>query len=431
MDAYETYLEAERRINEGLIRVGRSLEARQGYGPHPEGRLESMRALLAKLGNPQDAFPAVHVVGTSGKGTVCAAIAAILSEAGLRVGLHVSPYLQAMTEKIQIAGRFVAAEELAAIAASVLPLAEPLVREDAPASVHGMASVAIAFEAFRRARVDVAIVEAGCGARYDLTSAAGTEVAVLTNVGADHLDVLGPTLAEVAWHKAGVARAGKPLVTGATGPALEIVRREAAAAGAHLVELPRTGSARDHNVALAARAARSLCAALGHGIDDGAVARGLERRGLAGRTEIVQDAPRVILDGAHNADKIAVAIDAAIARATDGRRIAVLGLLAAKAAPQLVRPLAGRFDAVIATEPHAYAKRALPARETAALLRAVGVDASVEPDPRAALDAALSLAGRDGTVVVLGSFYLIGALRERWYAKRDVVLQRTSWPASA
>lgn len=431
MDAYATYLNAERRINEGLIRLERSLSPDAGYGPHPEGRVEAMRGFLRRLGDPQRGIPAVHVVGTSGKGSVAAGIAGILSAAGLRVGLHVSPYLQAMTEKYWIAGRFVSAEELGALADAIVPVAQPLVRADAPASIHGMASAAMAFEAFRRGRVDAAVVEAGCGARYDLTSFADTRVAVLTNVGADHLDVLGPDLERVAWHKAGAARRGRPLVVGATGIALDVVRREAASVGAPLVELAPDGSALSHNAALAARAASLLGEQLGLEIGAGAIAQGLGAVRLACRTEVVQEGPRVILDGAHNADKIAVAIDAALARATPGPKVAVVGLLAAKAAPEIFRPLAGRFDAVWVTEPRAYGKRPLAAAEARARLAPLGIAASAVPDPDEALDAAIARAGPNGTVVVVGSFYLAGDLRARWHPKREVVLGRSSWPGQA
>jgi dihydrofolate synthase/folylpolyglutamate synthase len=388
-----------------------------------------MREFLRRLGDPQRDLPAVHVVGTSGKGSVAAAVAGILAAAGLRVGLHVSPYLQAMTEKIWIDGRFVSAGELADLADAVLPIALPFLEADAPASVHGMASVAMAFEAFRRARVDVAVVEAGCGARYDVTSLADTRVAVLTNVGADHLDVLGPGVERVAWHKAGAARRGRPIVVGATGEALAIVRREAAAVGAAIVEVPPSADgAPSHNAALAARAATLFGESRGLAIGAEAVAEGARRVRLACRTEIAQEGPRVILDGAHNADKIGVAIDAALALAAPGPRVAVVGLLAAKASADVVRPLAGRFDAIWVTEPRALGKRALPAAAAVGLLASAGIEARAAADPSAALGAAMARAGRDGTVVALGSFYLVGALREHWYAKRDVVLERTSWP---
>ena len=136
----------------------------------------------------------------------------------------------------------------------------------------------------------------------------------------------------------------------------------------------------------------------------------------------------MVLDGAHNAAKLEVAIDSALALAGDGARVAVIGFLGTKASPELVRPLAGRFDRAVATEPRVYGKTPCPADGTADLLRGAGLPVAVEPDPHAALEAGISAAGRDGLVLATGSFYLVGDLRERWYGKRRVVQARTSWP---
>jgi dihydrofolate synthase/folylpolyglutamate synthase len=426
---FERYLEAEHDLNEGLIRVGLSLE-REKTGPKdPAARMGEMRSFLAACGDPQKGLPAVHVAGTSGKGSVSAAVAGILSEAGLRVGLHVTPYLQAATEKIWIAGRFVSSDDFADLVDWVMPVARPRVRPETPASIHGMASVAIALEGFRRAGCDVIVFEAGCGARYDLTSFVESCATVVTNVGMDHVVSLGPTLERIAWHKAGVARPGIPLVTGATGEALAPIRAEAEEVGAPIVEVPPAASAWDHNRAVAKEAAARAAEALGVHLGGDAVARGLERVRVAARRERMPGrGPATFLDGAHNAAKLAVAVDGALEDAGPGPRVAVVGFLGTKAGPDLVRPLEGRFDRVVATEPRVYGKTACPARETAALLERVGYDAVEEPRPDEAVERGVELAGEEGTVLVTGSFYLVGQVRERWYSRRSVVEQRTSWP---
>jgi len=433
MTPYDKYLEAEREINEGLIRLSVSLERPEGYVADPESRMAEMRSFLADCGDPQRDLPAIHVAGTSGKGSVCAAAAAILAETGLRVGMHVSPYLQAATEKIWIDGRFVSAEGFHELVEWVLPVARPRLGPETPASIHGMASVAIALEGFRREGLDAIVFEAGCGARYDLTSFVETRVAVITNVGLDHVVSLGPDIDRIAWHKAGVARPGVPLISGAADPvAAAVIRDEAARVGSGLIEIAPAGDAWRHNREIATAAARSMARALGRDLGEPAIARGLARAGLAGRCEAMPRAegePRVVLDGAHNPAKLAVAVGSALSRQVAGPRVAVVGLLGTKAVPDLLAPLAGRFDRAIATEPRVYGKLACPAAETAELLRRVGVPAAVDPDPRAALDAAMAEAGRDGLVLATGSFYLIGELRERWFPKRRVVLERTSYPS--
>jgi dihydrofolate synthase/folylpolyglutamate synthase len=434
MTPYQQYLEADREINEGLIRLERSLARGDTPPDDPDARMAAMRGFLAALGDPQRGLPAVHVAGTSGKGSVAKATAAILRAAGLRIGLHVSPYLQSATEKIDVDGRFASASDFADLVRWVLPAARPLVHDEAPASIHGMASVAVAFEAFRRARCDAVVIEASCGGRYDLTSFVDTRVAVITNIGLDHVGSLGPTIERIAWHKAGIARAGAPLITGAVrGSPAAIIAGEARAVGARLVPVPSAGDPLAHNRILAESAARELAAALGIGLDDGAVAAGLAAPLLAARCERMPGRPgepTVFLDGAHNPGKLAVAAAAFAAAAPAGRRVALVGVLGAKASPDLLLSLAGRFDAAVATEPEAYGKPALPAARTAALLARHGLETEIEARPEAALELALELAGPQGSVLATGSFYLVGALRERWFPKQRVVLERTSWPAS-
>ncbi len=429
---YRRYLQAEQRINEGLIRRARS-EAREGKRPTDvAAKTAEMGRFLDALGHPEQGIPTVHVTGTSGKGSVCAAVAGILTEAGLTVGLHVSPYLQVATEKIWLGGRLVSGEMFADLVDWVMPVAGPRVHPDTPASIHGMASVAIALEAFRRRTVDVAVFEAGAGGRFDLSNIVDTTVSVVTNVGYDHVVSLGPTLEQIAWHKAGIARPDRPLITGASGAALEVIRREAARVGAPLTLVPSSGGALDHNRAIAAEAATQAAVRLGKPLTAEQIAAGVGRVTLAGRTEIMPGpGPRVVMDGAHNPEKIAVAVEAALSRAPSRPRVCLFGLLGAKASLETVMPLKGRFDHIVVTEPTVYAKKSCPAEVTAALLRHIGYHPHVEPLERPALARALALAAPDGAVLVTGSFYLVGSLRSRWYPKAAVVAARTSFPEPA
>ncbi len=401
----------------------------EGYVRDPQRRMDEMRNFLECCDNPQRNIPAVHVAGTSGKGSVSAAIAGMLQEAGLRVGLHVTPYLQSATEKIWIDGSFVSAQQFRDLVSWVMPVAAPRVRPETPASIHGMASVAIALEGFRRAKVDVMVFEAGCGARFDLTSFVETSVAVVTNVGLDHVISLGPDIEQIAWHKAGVARRGAPLVTGATGTALDVIRQEANSMGAVLEEIPHSGNARMDNMSVASKAAGLMGELLNVKMTPRVIGEGAQRVRLAGRTEVMPgDGPRVILDGAHNEEKLTVAIEQAFETDVAGPRVLLIGFLGTRASPDIIRPLARRFDHAIATEPRVYGKTPCPAADTARLMENVGYAPQSEPDPHKALERALDLAGSDGMVLVTGSFYLVGDLRSRWFSQESVVLQRTSWP---
>jgi dihydrofolate synthase/folylpolyglutamate synthase len=425
--SFSRYLDAEHKINEGLIRLERSLENTPRHCP--EAKRKEMRRFLEACGNPQSGIPAVHVTGTSGKGSVSAAIAALLQGAGLRVGLHVSPYLQSATEKLVVDGVLASSDEFADLVEWVMPLALSRLHPDTPASIHGMASVAIAFEHFKRQRVDVIVCEVGCGGRFDLTSHLDTIVAVLTNVGLDHVATLGPTLENIAWHKAGIARPNAPMLCGATGRCAEVVREEARKVGSPFVAIPPLGDAWSHNRELATAAALHGARRLGITLDPELITHQVTQTALPGRAEVVSaKGPRVILDGAHNAEKLAVAAHSARKLAGDGPLVALLGMLGSKAGVGTLGPLASQCDGAVVTEPKVYGKPACPAPICAQLCREAGLPAEIEASPLAALEKAERLAGPGGTVLVTGSFYLVGQMREQFYSKLDVVEQRTPFP---
>ncbi|MBI5500963.1 MAG: hypothetical protein HY907_12025 [Deltaproteobacteria bacterium] len=375
-------------------------------------------AFLRELGDPQRAFPAIHVTGTSGKGSVCWLVAHGLRAAGLRVGLHVSPYLQVATEKIWIDGRYLDGRSFARIVDFVAPVARRYRTAECPATVHGMASAAVAFEAFRRARVDVAVVEACCGGRWDVTAHLDTRVAVVTSVGDDHRDVLGPTVRDVAWHKAGILRRRASAVSGVSGAAREVFRTEARRLGVALREIPTRG----RNVGAVNRElAEAALAAWGAHLPDEAVVPP-----FPGRLETVAERPRVVLDIAHNAQK-ARGLVRSLPR-FPGREVLVAGVLRGKHPTSLFRALAARFRRVVFTEPRVVGKPGYPAATLRATLAPLFDEARCEADAGRAVDVALRMARRDGSVVVTGSAYLVGALRGRWFPDRAVLAARTSRP---
>jgi len=415
----------------------------------PAGKVATARAFNADLGDPQRCAPAVQVAGTSGKGSVAALVAEGLRAAGLRTGLHVSPYLQVHTEKTWVDGRYASAEAFGAAVDGLRPVAEAFRADpDGPASVHGLAALATSYLAFRSAGVEAVVMETGLGGRFDLVQGLDLALAVITDLGLDHVRALGPDLASIAWHKAGVMRAGVPAVA-VRGPGWEVLAREAAAVGAPLVpveperlvrrsaagpvlDLPRLGEvplAEDvgfplRNAAVAGRALAALAEA-GWPIDAGHVAAGLRAARLPGRLERVGDG--VVLDGAHNAQKLAALADALGLGPREA--VVVVGLSGQRALD--LGPLAPAARAVVATEPTTlYGKAWVPAAEVARAAARAGVppDAvEVEPVPARALARARGLAA-GGPVVVTGSLYVAGEAREAFYPGDEVLLQRTSWP---
>jgi dihydrofolate synthase/folylpolyglutamate synthase len=441
-------------------------------GYDPQVHLSRERMLLHRWGDPHLRYPIAHITGTSGKGSTSAMLASILRAAGHHTGLHTSPYLQAYTEKIRVDEGYLSIAELVALVDELRVHAAAM----EAGGVHGPpsyfeATVGIALTAFARHNMDAAVVEVGIGGRHDSTNVLTPRVSVITNVGFDHTGILGHTLHDIAYQKAGIIKAGVPAVTAAAAPeALAVIRFEAEAYGAPLTtvhvgdaaappdEMHATihalgpegatftlrhgdwqladthirmlGAHQVTNAATAVAAARLLDAS-GLAIPDDAIRAGLENAFFPGRLEVMQhgpDVPTVVIDGAHNPDK-ARSLVAALGALFPGKRIVlVLGMVADKdtaAVLDVVSPIAA---AIITTQAPIINRAVTPAAELAAQIRARGVPAEAEPDPEAAVAAALDRAGPDDLVCVTGSLYLVGAVRRRWIPTDDVAVRATRLP---
>lgn len=392
-----------------------------------ERRLARFRRFLATLGNPQDSLRCVHVGGTSGKGSVAAKLAAGLSATGLRTGLHCTPYLQTALEKFDCDGRLARPSELVSLVDWIRPHVDRFAAADPDGPpTYGMVWVALTLEYFRRAQVDIAVMEVGAGGRFDLTNVVNPDLALITSVGHDHLKSLGGTLETVAWHKAGIFKPGAAALCGPLPPeAWPPVREAAAAIGQPLIEVLLDGSDfRSRNTRMSEAALEVLGAPLSPDVRQ-AVAHGR----LAGRFERMPGRPAVYLDGAHNRDK-ARALGQVIAGADLPRpRVGLIGMVGYRAASEVLPQLLPQLDIWVATEPQVYRKPALPV----SLLADAGDKPNQAPiaqvsDPHDALQAALALAGNHGSVVAGGSVYLAGNLRAAWYPTLSIVRQRTMWP---
>jgi dihydrofolate synthase/folylpolyglutamate synthase len=355
--------------------------------------LERIVRLLSSLGHPERSFPAIHVTGTNGKGSVVAMLAAMLQCAGYRVGRYTSPDVVDFRDRICVNGGWISE---AAFAAAVERMASELFASgDLPSQFEAL--TAVGFEHFRARSVDVAVVEVGLGGRFDATNVVAPILTVLTNVSLDHTALLGSTVAEIAWEKAGIAKPGVPMVIGKLCPNADAVvaaecsavgaplryadvqvEREAGAghAGAHLicgddlperVELPLLGAYQSENLQLAL-ACVLLLRERGWLIPLDAVASGLASVRWPGRWEVMQVDPTVLLDGAHNVAAASVVAHAIVEwEPSRERRALVLGILRDKDVAGMVDTLAPHFDriGVVASE----SPRALASDELAAFVK--------------------------------------------------------------
>ena len=354
----------------------------EGLSPWPaEFGLERMRRLLAALGDPQRAYPTIHVVGTNGKGSTTLLTAALLHAERLRVGATISPHVLGWSERIQVDG---VDADLEAALARVRPEAERL------GATQFEAVTAAAFAEFAARAVDVAVVEAGLGGRLDATNVIDARVVVLTNVAREHTEVLGETREAIAAEKLAVVTSGATVLLGE--PEWEELARANGAARVDLVSRS--------NLALAVAAAEAF---LGHRVDPGAA----EDLRLPGRLERRSEQPLEIWDGAHNIAGVGYLLP----RLPDRRYVLVASILADKDVDAMVRALSTVGTAFVATA--SSNPRAVPAADLAALAEPHFDRVEAIGDPPAALARGRKLAGSDGALLVTGSTYLLADLSRR------------------
>jgi dihydrofolate synthase/folylpolyglutamate synthase len=420
---------------EGLINLERS--------PDP-GRvrlsLEPARRLLAAIGEPQRGLRVLHVAGSKGKGSTALLAEALLSAAGLSTGTFTSPHLERWTERFRVDGAEVTDDALALAVSALRPHADAARGGPEPPSFFDVTTAA-AFRLFAEARVDVAIVEVGLGGRLDSTNVVEPAVSCITSIELEHTDKLGGTLAAIAGEKAGIAKPGVPLLTGALEPeAATVVAERAARLGCPLVRLGRElelelltedlygsrfrfadgpfraelalaapGRHQLSNAALALACARRLGV-----VGDAELAKAAERAFasvvLPARIEICSRAPWIVVDGAHTAAS-ARALAATLARIPRRRSHLVLSVSGGKDLAAICAALVPEAEQVTVTR--AEPVRSLDPKLVAEAVRAVGTRAEVRvvPNPHLALRAAREALAAEDLLCASGSFYLAGIAR--------------------
>jgi len=405
--------------------------------------LEKIRALLAALGHPEVGLQIVHIGGTSGKGSTATIAAEVLRAAGNRVGLHVKPHLERVEERFVVDGVAISPEELLDLIRDV----EEIARDVRPSWYE--LTVALALRHFRTRGVDLAVVEVGLGGTYDATNVVDPVVAVLTNVGLDHTEILGDTIEKIVADKVGIAKPGRPMVCGVTqSTARAIVAERCASVGARLlmrdvdfatqpvIVSPRgsdfnfRGRASDlrglalsplgeHQIENAglALAALEISGLVDLTRQEEAVRRGLANVTIPGRLEIIGSGSELVLDGAHNPAKM-LALVRALDTLFPGRPVhAVVAFKRGHDVAATLGALVGRVSRLALTTFEAVTDfgrgQALSVDDLERICasEAVSVPRSSYDDPRDAVRAMLRQLEPGGLVVVTGSLYLVGAIR--------------------
>jgi len=392
--------------------------------------LDLIAGMLAQMGNPQDAFRCVHIAGTNGKGSVAANLAAMLQQSGCRVGLYTSPHLVKFNERICVDGEPVGDRAVV----DAYRAAMQAFQGDREPTFFEL-TTAMAFFLFAREKVDWAMIETGMGGRLDATNIVTPSLCVITNVSLEHTGYLGNTVAKIAAEKAGIIKAGIPVVTAVRQKsAAAVVRDRAAALGAPLYRLGEqfsvvkdrrggfdyqgmahrwpnlrtalVGAHQVENAALATAAAEVLAIKGLARIDGQTVRQGLARTRWPGRIEIVRERPLVILDGAHNLASSRT-LAKHLAAAYRGRPITlVVGILADKPYQQMLANLARVSTRIVLTRPAI--DRALAPEQLQAAIAHLGRPYRIIATVGQAVAHAIDTAAADEVVCIAGSLYVVG-----------------------
>jgi dihydrofolate synthase/folylpolyglutamate synthase len=395
--------------------------------------LDAIDAVLTDLGHPQNDYRIIHIAGTNGKGSVAAMLSTIFHEAGYRVGRYTSPHLERFNERICIDNAPIG--DALVVSAYERVCATPRLGRELTFFEF---TTAMALYAFARQKVEWAIVETGMGGRLDATNAVRPELTVITNIALEHKAYLGNTLAAIAGEKAGIVKAGVPLVTGVSpGSARDVILKRAEGLGAptylkgrdfrcrqsregqfsyfgrahvwrHLIP-GLQGRHQIENAALALAACETLTGTGGVDISEEAIRNGLACSRWPGRLEVVCRRPLVILDGAHNlmaARQLARYLKEQYAH----KKITlVIGVLEDKACEPILKELMAPCHRVIITQP--VIDRAVPANKLADIAGKFAADVGVVPDVGAAVAQAMKQSADDEVVCVAGSLYVVGEAR--------------------
>ena len=406
------------------------------HSVYPNGKkngLSNMRALMDKLGNPQNRLRMVHVAGTNGKGSCCAMIEKIAREAGYKTGLYTSPYIEVYNERIRINGAPVTDEALAALVERVWPAVEACKGEGIAVTEFELGT-ALAFVAFERAKVDLAVIEVGLGGRLDPTNIITPLVSVITEVGMDHMGYLGGTIGEIALEKAGIIKRGIPvalgpqekaaygvLIAAAQGLRVPVIDPDAENVRETSDDVTfdvRIEGERIKNLRVALRGkhqAENACAALGaiqalrkrgYAIPQEAIRAGLANVRWPGRLERFG---RVLLDGAHNDPGVRALCGYLDSWLPREKTVLLTGMMSDKETGKMAERLAPRVRCVVCCAPDM--PRAMDARELAHVFAGLGKRAEAARSIAAGLERARALAGPNGTVLAAGSLYMVGELR--------------------
>jgi len=412
--------------------------------------MKRMEKLMELLDHPERRLKFIHVAGTNGKGSVCAYLTEVLKQAGYDVGTFTSPYIEKYADRIRFNGNNIADEDLLRVVNKVKPLVEQVAASDLGQPTMFEVSTAVAIEYFAHVSYpDFVVWETGMGGRLDSTNVVTPLVSAITNIGHDHMEILGDTLEKVAFEKAGIIKPGVPVISAVDQPeALQVLEETAKNRNSTLyvngrqfryetaaskeneqtfnfyglfrsisnVTITMNGRHQLQNASVALMTIEVMRQYYALIVDDDVLLQAMRDTAWAGRLEMISAAPRILLDGAHNPEGGAVLAQALRETYTYNRLHFVMGMLSTKNHSEYLRHILPLVDTLILTEPNWHkkedaAKLAGLARTLCRELDRTDVEVIVEPDWKAALEMVKSITSQDDLAVISGTLYLIGDVR--------------------
>jgi dihydrofolate synthase/folylpolyglutamate synthase len=398
--------------------------------------LENIRRLLGYMGNPEKNLKIIHVAGTNGKGSTSSFINSILKEAGYKVALYTSPYLEEFEERMKINGENISREKLVYYVEYIKPIIARMVREGYNHPTEFEVITAIAFKYFSDEEVDFVVLEVGLGGRFDATNAISSSlVSVITSIDYDHMDKLGNTLGDIAYEKAGIIKKKGVVVSFyQQEEALKVINDACEVKEAYLTVLDKSnvvikeqnsdfqvfdyknfkdlkitllGTHQIYNASLAVEVIQKLKNIYGYRIEEEAIKRGLMSAKWPGRLEVMKKRPYVVIDGAHNPQGMTV-LKESLKLFNYRRLILVIGMLKDKEVNKMLNIITPVADVIITTTP--LSDRAYSAKDLASKISRNSVFAVDQIDK--AVNEALKMAGEEDMVLFCGSLYMIGHVRK-------------------
>lgn len=388
----------------------------------PAYLIKRAKLLLKLAGQPDLAYKIIHVAGTSGKGSTVNYISQILENAGYKVGATYSPFVSVATERIQINNKLISVNDFVDLVQDMKPIIK---------KCHEKYLVPSFFEAwmvatllyFKKKKVDYVVLETGCGGSFDASNAiAKSEYQIITSIGLDHTFILGDTIEKIAHEKAGIIRQrGKVITTVKKPQALKVIEKICEQKNADLEILQNQ---KNPNQAIAIHLAQHL------GIDDYIIEKSIQKTTLASRFEIVQKKPLIILDGAHNQDKINFLTEKLLAFLDKKKikpKIHLICALTDKKKPnQVFKKLKPLADKVYVTRFLNPGRKVCQPKTLQKYFKEKTVGLFL--DPQKALESARQKANSNDLILITGSFFLCSDLRANWYREEDQLLQQTNFP---